>query len=85
MFFCSTAAVHDACGLIGWWMAIPLFFQAAVGVAALWVMAVRVIAVRSVFCQYTGPADKGFCPLVLQRTTSIISRAHSNQDLIWCV
>ena len=37
--------MHGSCG----WVANPLFFSSTGGVAALWVMAVRIFDVRSVF------------------------------------
>ena len=47
----------------GWaceWLIPPCLSPLTGGVAALRVMAVRLIIVRSVFCQYTAPADESF-------------------------
>ena len=58
--------VH-ASGCVGEWLC-PLFLSTG-GVAAMWVMATRVIGERSVFVRTPVMLTKAFCPLVQQRTT----------------
>ena len=48
---------------VGGWMGwLSPFVLPTGGVAALWVMAVRIITVRSAFGRHTGPAGEGFLP-----------------------